>query len=511
MQREPVAPAQRRRHHGRAPDRRGPTATTTASTGWSPPPTAPQYWFGEPVPGSATPTPDRAGVRQPHRRAVPRQRVQRLRLHQAWRWNLDYVVDPHGNTMSLLVRQGDQQVRRATTPRPTGRSTTAAATWTHRLRHPHRRARGSAPMRVVFASATGACPSCATHDAAHWPDTPWDQECTADTVRPDQQRRRSGPPSGWHGHHAGLGRIGLPRRGAVDVDPLVPRPGRQHHGRAVAGPDHPHRPGRRRPRPLPDVTFAGVADAQPGRHANDHSPAMNWCRIKTITTETGGKIDVTYSGAGLRRRHPDARPGQPAQQHAALLPGQWTPAGLPDPITDCFHKYVVTDVVETDLAGTVVAGCITHYDYLGDAGLALHRRRRAHQDATTRPGRCGAATRAVQTTKGDPGEQTRDRDPVLPRHARRQAAHRHPQRAAAGDRLGGVPAVERRGRVRRHGPRDDHLQRPERRRGLAPPSSEPWQSAPTRQPHHQRRHRARPVHVGTAAEHTRTALDGGRG
>ena len=38
-------------------------------------------------------------------------RLRRLLLHQAWRWNLDYVVDLHGNTMSLWYGTGDQQVR----------------------------------------------------------------------------------------------------------------------------------------------------------------------------------------------------------------------------------------------------------------------------------------------------------------------------------------------------------------------------------------------------------------
>ena len=33
---------------------------------------------------------------------------------QAWRWNLDYVVDPHGNTMSFWYTQGDEQLRAAT-------------------------------------------------------------------------------------------------------------------------------------------------------------------------------------------------------------------------------------------------------------------------------------------------------------------------------------------------------------------------------------------------------------
>ena len=47
---------------------------------------------------------------------------------QAWRWNLDYVVDPHGNAMSYWYEQGDQLLRQERRPPATAPRTTAAAT-----------------------------------------------------------------------------------------------------------------------------------------------------------------------------------------------------------------------------------------------------------------------------------------------------------------------------------------------------------------------------------------------
>src|SRR6266545_4797325 len=92
---------------------------------------------------------------------------------------------------------------------------------------------------------------------------------------------------------------------------------------------------------------------------------MNWWRIKTITTETGGKIDVTYSGpdcvAGTRV--PDVHALQ--DNRLRCYPVKWTPLGNPGPVTDFFHRYVVTDVVEADQTGGAPR-TRTHYDYLGD-------------------------------------------------------------------------------------------------------------------------------------------------
>ena len=85
------------------------TATTTESTGKSPPLTAPSIFFGlNRLPGLEGRLHagdelhlDGAGVRQPGRvsRATTPLSPSAY-CSQAWRWQLDYVVDPHNNAMA---------------------------------------------------------------------------------------------------------------------------------------------------------------------------------------------------------------------------------------------------------------------------------------------------------------------------------------------------------------------------------------------------------------------------
>ncbi len=231
---------------------------------------------------------------------------------------------------------------------------------------------------------------------------------------------------------------------------------------------------------------------------------MNWWRLKIIHTETGGKIDVTYSDqdcvAGSRVPNPNA-----CRQQPALLPGEVDAGGLhrPDPTAststssqrhrDRPHRWRSPRV-------------LTQYDYLG--GPAWHYTDDdgmiKAEDKTWSVWRgYGGSGRQGRRRRADP-----HRDPVLPRHARRQAAVRHPQRDHARDR-GRQRSRARRGRVRRHAPRGDHLQRARRRGGVrdrqralaAPPTATRTINGDT----------VNARFTDIAAKHTRTALDGGRG
>ena len=108
---------------------------------------------------------------------------------RAWRWNLDYVVDPHGNTMSYwydtatnnyksigtnkvetYVRSGQvDHVVYGTRVEPnlaTGKDTVFT---------------GHDAARIDYTYADRCLSDCTTHDAAHWPDTPWDLSCSSTT------------------------------------------------------------------------------------------------------------------------------------------------------------------------------------------------------------------------------------------------------------------------------------------------------------------------------------------
>jgi hypothetical protein len=100
---------------------------------------------------------------------------------QAYRWNLDYVVDPRGNSTSYwYVRESNRTALagKASTTTPYDRGgylaridygTRAGTEYT-----------ANAPARVVLGAADRCLTTaCGTHDGTNWPDTPWDLACTA--------------------------------------------------------------------------------------------------------------------------------------------------------------------------------------------------------------------------------------------------------------------------------------------------------------------------------------------
>lgn len=316
---------------------------------------------------------------------------------QAWRWNLDYVVDPNGNTMSLWYQREKNSYLRAQATL----TSYARGGWLDHIDYGTRSstAYDAAPMQVLFGTGDRCLSDCTKHDGTHWPDTPWEMECTKTPClvasptfwsarRLASVTTRVGGkdvetwtlshafPSPGDGTRAGLWLEKLGHRGLV--------------GTAVS---------------LPDVTFVG--EQLPNRvDAIDDRPPMNWWRIKTITTEMGGSINVDYYPQDCVKGS-----RMPASAHTNTLrcfPVRWIPDGRTTPIEDYFHKYVVKSVAESDVA-LPAAGrsprTLTSYEYVGDPawhftdddGLIDEK------DKTWSVWRGYAR---VKTTVGDPGEQT---------------------------------------------------------------------------------------------------------
>ena len=98
---------------------------------------------------------------------------------QAWRWNLDHVVDPFGNTMSYWYAKELNKYARNLS----GSSLTeyTRGGYLTRIDYGTRSttAYGTAPMQVLFTAADRCLSNCTSKTASSWPDTPWDQECQA--------------------------------------------------------------------------------------------------------------------------------------------------------------------------------------------------------------------------------------------------------------------------------------------------------------------------------------------
>ncbi len=104
--------------------------------------------------------------------------------NQAWRWNLDYVLDLNGNSISYWYEKETNRYGRNLTATDAARYDRGG--WLDKIEYGTRNTNNvdsifstPAPMRVDFAEADRCKSNCTTHTETTWPDTPWDSECTA--------------------------------------------------------------------------------------------------------------------------------------------------------------------------------------------------------------------------------------------------------------------------------------------------------------------------------------------
>ena len=291
---------------------------------------------------------------------------------QAWRWNLDYVVDMHGNVITYWYEKERNHY---------GRNLTTTATPYDRGGYLKRIDYGlrsddvyaTAPARVNFTVGERCIPTnnfdCApskltTANASHWPDVPFDQNCEAGASCTTRH-------SATFWSRKKLDKITTQVHNGteyVNVDSWTlehafPAPGDgttpalwlqsiQHTGH-VGG-----------TATVPKVTFEGTALENRVDGLSDGLAPMLKYRITSIYTESGAQTDISYSA-------PECTRGSTPQPHAntkRCYPVIWTPPGEQE-MTDWFHKYVVTQVAELDLVADQ-PDTITTYQYLG--GGAWH-------------------------------------------------------------------------------------------------------------------------------------------
>ncbi|MET8154807.1 polymorphic toxin-type HINT domain-containing protein [Sphaerisporangium sp. NPDC005289] len=301
---------------------------------------------------------------------------------QAWRWNLDYVVDPHGTVSTFWYTPETNYYRRDVTTLTNGEPN---GTPTRYIRGGYlKRAdygqrsdavySSSAPARVVF-DAKERCVPDSTFDCAeskftkdnakYWPDVPYDQKCDSGEKCLDNYA-----PTFWTRKRlAGVTTQVLVSGSTYkDVDTWT----LNHEMRApgdgtaaglwLASIQHTGKVGGSVS--LPPVRFAGVqrpnrVDALEGR-----PPLTKW-RISAIDNETGGALSITYSS-------PDCAAGntpEPDSNTRRCYPQYWSPDGATTPVRDWFHKYVVTQVQQIDGTGGA-PDVVDTYEYLG--GGAWH-------------------------------------------------------------------------------------------------------------------------------------------
>ncbi|MGW0664880.1 polymorphic toxin-type HINT domain-containing protein [Streptodolium elevatio] len=290
---------------------------------------------------------------------------------QAWRWNLDYVIDPHGGLATYTYVAETNHYARG-----------AARTLTSYVRGGHLQSIAFGqkttdafttlpPGKVTFTTFERCLPVTGgfTCDPAQrkanptkWPDVPVDQECaatgTCNVTSPTffTTRRLTAVTT-----QALIG-------GALkDVDTweLVqsfPDPGDTtspsmwldsitrtgKDGTAIK---------------LPATTFTGQLMNNRVDYAGDDRPAMNRRRMTTITSEAGAQTNITYTATNCAKGN---LPAAPATNTQRCIPVYWSLDPAKDPTLDWFHKYVVAQIDEVD-ARTISPARSTRYEYVGPA------------------------------------------------------------------------------------------------------------------------------------------------
>lgn len=303
---------------------------------------------------------------------------------QAWRWNLDYVEDTHGNvTMFYYSPETNYYMP------DLGQNSASPVKYTRggvleHIEYGLRDDNGTvyanpAVDKVVFPSAERCIPnenndgfSCdpslfTSANASHWHDVPFDQNCAQGATCSNYS------PTFWS------------RRRITGVTTQVYTGGAYQNADTYtftqAYPDT----GDGTPYALslatiqhcgsdgttctPAVKFLGsmLANRVPvtGQTAA-YYPAINKWRLTEVVTETGEQIQVTYNTPACS---PGNLPSSDSADTLDCFPEYWTPLGATTPIKSYFYHYTVNKVTETDPTGGA-PDKITSYAYLG--GAAWH-------------------------------------------------------------------------------------------------------------------------------------------
>ncbi|MEE1928019.1 polymorphic toxin-type HINT domain-containing protein [Streptomyces sp. TRM 70351] len=307
---------------------------------------------------------------------------------QAWRWNLDYVEDVHGNAM--VVDWAKETNRYAKNGKFKDHVSYVRGGWPKRVDYGLRAGDldGAPAGRVVFSVAERCIKegeitcSDASFDSDNygdkqpWWDTPSTLYCQADAencyvsaptfwtrkrlsgVTTYAQRTEGSTALSkvdvWSLEHS------FPKQRTDTHPPLwlesITRTGYGPRGTATT---------------LPPVTFLANVVDMPNRVARstaDPTPDFDRLRVETIRTETGGEIQVTYSNPCPLGASPD-----PDTNGTRCFPVHWSPdPELEEPEIEWFNKYVVTKVVERDRVARQ-PDVLTTYTYEGDAAWAKDR------------------------------------------------------------------------------------------------------------------------------------------
>jgi RHS repeat-associated protein len=278
-------------------------------------------------------------------------------LNQAWRWNLDYVVDIHGNASTYwYTPETNYYAKNGAT---TGTASYTRAGHLDKIRYGQRSdtlftADASDEVRFTYAERCFTdCASLTKDTADHWPDVPFDSVCasgadchaTAPTFF-TRKRLTSVETFAWLASSSAYddvdrwdfteefldpGDIGDTSDQSLVLDSIV-RTGEGGSDSIAVKP----------------VTFTYRPLANRVDATDDIMPLSRY-RIDTITSETGAITTVTLAAADCVRG--SDMPAAEDDNDKACFPQYWHVGGAKDATLDWFQKYPVKAVVTTDPTG----------------------------------------------------------------------------------------------------------------------------------------------------------------
>ncbi|MCX4468532.1 polymorphic toxin-type HINT domain-containing protein [Streptomyces albidoflavus] len=288
---------------------------------------------------------------------------------QAWRWNLDYAVDTHGNAIAYYYNQEKNSYGRNLEPKDNTRYVRGG--YLDRIEYGLKSDSmygTKALAKVDFTSSERCIPNTSTdcssisEDSFYWYDTPWDMNCPEAS---DCDKGRLAPTF-WTRKRltevttqvlngSGYAKVDSwklgHRWGQADIDYQLLLDSIQRTGHTATTPVT-----------LPKTTFAYTQlENRLDKTGDGYAPYVK-ARLSTIADEYGGQTDVGYSAPVCSHTSTPKPQTNTTRCFPQILGGSDT-----EPVeTHWFNKYVVTSVTARDRTGGA-PDAVTAYEYLGDA------------------------------------------------------------------------------------------------------------------------------------------------
>lgn len=329
--------------------------------------------------------------------------------NQAWKWQLSYVVDLRGNTITYNYAKETNRYGQNLDTKSVAYDRAGYLTSIEYGQVAGTETAANTQQRVLFDVAERCIPSgtitcdpaqLTTANAAYWPDVPQDQICTATTtcgvghtapafftrkrlvgVRAEVLKAGAfAPVEKWTLTHS-FPSPGDGTAASMALDSITHTG--QNGGTAATPPLLFSRT------QLQNRVNVGAPDGD--------APLIKW-RVSAIKTESGGVVSVNYKAADCTS---SSLPTAPDSNTRRCFPNYWTPPGATTPVLGWFHKYVVDSVV-ADGAVAPSQATVTRYTYLGSP--AWH-----YDDNVTQPAKYRSWSEfrgyaSVDTITGDLGE-----------------------------------------------------------------------------------------------------------